>query len=65
MEDRFVKVADLVINVKHIISVEKEEARHAGTYLIKFDLDNGISKAVEYINKKDRDLDFNLLCNSL
>ena len=65
MEDRFVKVADLVINVKHIISVEKETAAHKGTYLITFCLDNGVAKAVEYINKTDRDLDFNLLCNSL
>ena len=57
MENRFVKVADLVINV--------ETAAHKGTYLITFYLDNGMAKAVEYINKTDRDLDFNLLCNSL
>ena len=65
MEDRFVKVADLVINVKHIVSIEKEKAHHKGTYLILIDLDNGMVKTVECINEKDRDLYFNLLYNSL
>ena len=65
MENRFVKIADLVINIKHIVSIEKEKAAHKGTYLILIDLDNGMVKTVEYINEKDRDLDFNLLYNSL